>query len=365
MNQPLITTGAIYGQAADSKTVAHYGAPLREQRKLLNGAALVDLNHFEILQVRGDDAPSWLTTITSQIFTDLADGGSLEMTVLSPQGRVEHLAQVVRSEDSYLFILDPDTRLALKKYFELMTFANRVELIERDDLHAVGYVQLNPHLANVFSTLKPLAIWKQSWPTVAAGGVAYGPSAQFVENWEIALFDDQELRKEIGRTLQAEHFAGFSSAEALRVTNHKPRFATEVDELSIPHELDLLRTAVHTNKGCYRGQETVAKVLNLGQPPRRLVRLHLDGSQDIPAPNGSEVYLGARKVGKITTSVMHVDEGPTALAVIKRAVPLDSELIVQFAISDQLIKLDATQVPIVVEREHLAKPTLSKFKVER
>ena len=72
--------------------------------------------------------------------------------------------------------------------------------------------------------------------------------------------------------------AGIWAAEALRVAAWRPRLGFETDHRTIVHEVDWLRTAVHLHKGCYRGQETVARVHNLGRPPRRLVFLHLDGS---------------------------------------------------------------------------------------
>lgn len=157
------------------------------------------------------------------------------------------------------------------------------------------------------------------------------------------------------------------AAEALRVASHRPRLVHEGDERTIPHELDLLRTAVHTAKGCYRGQETVAKVLNLGQPPRRLVMLHLDGSQDVPARAGAEVRLGdehGKVVGRVTTAALHADLGPIALAVVKRAVPLDAPLAVGAVIGDdheQVLWLDAAQEPIVLERDHGERPPTARL----
>ena len=82
---------------------------------------------------------------------------------------------------------------------------------------------------------------------------------------------------------------------------------------------------MHLDKGCYRGQETVARVHNLGKPPRMLVLLHLDGSADRPA-TGDPVLAGGRTVGRLGTVVDHVDEGPIALALLKRGLPADTEL---------------------------------------
>ena len=81
------------------------------------------------------------------------------------------------------------------------------------------------------------------------------------------------------------------------------------------------------NKGCYRGQETVAKVFNLGQPPRKLVRLHLDGSMVAMPEHGAKVYLEDKEVGFMATVARHYELGPIALAVIKRNVPVDATLI--------------------------------------
>jgi folate-binding protein YgfZ len=125
--------------------------------------------------------------------------------------------------------------------------------------------------------------------------------------------------------------AGTWATEALRIEAWRPRLAHDVDHRSIPHELDWLRTAVHLHKGCYRGQETVARVHNLGRPPRRLTMLHLDGSQHLVPDAGAEVRQGGpegRVVGTMTSVARHHELGPVALAVLKRSVPEDVELTV-------------------------------------
>ncbi|MCT1867501.1 folate-binding protein [Dermabacter sp. p3-SID358] len=359
---PLITHRAIHEESGpDAAVPAHYGAPIREQRRLIAGEAAVDLAHLEILEVRGADRASWLTTVTSQVFSDRCEGDSFEACVLSPQGRVESFVHVATGPESFFLVTDPETRENLRAYLALMTFANRIELFERDDLHAFGSCA---PLAEVFGEgfPAPVAVWSQSWPEVAPGGVAYGPDPEFPEPWHLTLVSDAELRTPDAPWRKPELFAGLWAAEAVRIVNHRPRLANEVDEKTIPHELDLLRTAVHTQKGCYRGQETVAKVLNLGQPPRRLVRLHLDGSQDLPAPVGAEVFFGAKKVGTLTSSALHADEGPVALAVIKRAVPHDAALIVAFEVGEASVKLDASQVTIVTERDHGERPKAAQLR---
>ncbi len=111
--------------------------------------------------------------------------------------------------------------------------------------------------------------------------------------------------------------AGVSAFEALRVADRRPRLGTDTDHRTIPHEVGWLSTAVHLDKGCYRGQETVARVHNLGRPPRRMVLLHLDGST---VSRGVPVTVGGRVVGFVGTSAMHAVLGPVALAIVKRNV---------------------------------------------
>ena len=137
--RPLLRESAVLDEGPDAAVPAHYGAPLREQRHLLDGSAVVDLGHFELLEVRGADARSWMTTITTQVLDGTPVGASSSLAVLSPQGRVEHLASaVVIDEDALLLIMDPGARAGLRRYLEMMRFAARVELTDRDDLRTLG-----------------------------------------------------------------------------------------------------------------------------------------------------------------------------------------------------------------------------------
>ncbi|WP_422115542.1 YgfZ/GcvT domain-containing protein [Brachybacterium sp. UNK5269] len=365
--RPLLRTGAVLGDGPDAAVPAHYGAPLREQRHLLDGAAVVDLGHLELLEVRGADARSWLTTVTTQVLAGTPVGTSSSLAVLSPQGRVEHLASaVVTDQDAVLLVLDAGARAGLRRYLEMMRFAARVELTDRDDLRVLGALSPAAEVLPDLGLPAPVAVWSEPWPQVAPGGVAYGPDPEDPVGAVLTILEAAALESLPWRP---EHLAGMSSWEALRIADHRARAAREVDERSIPHELDLLRTTVHTTKGCYRGQETVAKVLNLGQPPRRLVMLHLDGSQDVPVIPGGEIRLGGAEgkvVGAITSAALHADLGPIALAVVRRAVPLDAALSVQVPIGaadggSGAVWIDASQEPIVVPRDHGERPVTAKL----
>jgi len=360
--RPLLSADAVHLPGPDQAVPAHYGAILREQRRLLAGRAVTDLGQLEILQVSGPDHRSWLTTVTSQVLDPLVPGDSAQLAVLSPQGRIEHLAAVaVPADGSVLLVTDPGTRAGLRRYLEMMRFAARVELADRDDLRVLGALRPAADVLAPLDLPEPVAVWSDPWPAVTPGGVSYGPDPEDPTPWVLTILPAEPLARLPWRT---EHLAGMLAAEALRVADHRPRLVTEVDERTIPHEVDLLRTAVHTAKGCYRGQETVAKVLNLGQPPRRLVMLHLDGSQDVGATAGSRVLFAGKDVGAVTTAALHADLGPIALAVVRRAVPLDAPLTVDVRLAgdeERVIELDATQEPIVVPRDRGSRPATARL----
>jgi folate-binding Fe-S cluster repair protein YgfZ len=100
---------------------------------------------------------------------------------------------------------------------------------------------------------------------------------------------------------------------------------------------------VHLTKGCYRGQETVAKVHNLGHPPRRLVALQLDGSDSVLPVRGAAVRVGDAVVGAVTSAALHYEDGPIALAVVRRSVSVDAE----FAVDTDAGPVSAAQEVIV------------------
>ncbi|MEJ3403795.1 folate-binding protein [Rathayibacter sp. YIM 133350] len=345
--------GAVAAEGIDAGLAAHYGNPLIEQRHLEAGTALVDLSTQGVLTVTGPDRLSWLNSLASQKLDRLDAGGSAETLFLDPQGRIEHDVRLLDDGVSTWMLVEAAELAPLQAWLDRMRFMLRVELADRTQDYATLGI-LNTDAAALGIT--PAApngvelVWRDPWAAGAVGGWQYAepvdhPSAEW--NWSLVLVDRAELPALADRvgsgSLQA---AGTLALEALRIAAWRPRRAAEVDEKSIPHELDWLRTAVHLDKGCYRGQETVAKVHNLGHPPRRLVMLHLDGSDTVLPARGDEVLAertrpeseaGWQACGEITSSAIHHELGPIALAVIRRGVPVQAPLRVRTAETGEVI----------------------------
>ena len=336
----------------------HFGDPSGEQWALEGGRALVRRPDLAVIAVSGADRLTWLTSLASQIVTGLVPGMSRELLILSPEGRVEHWAGASDDGEALHLIVERSDLSGFVAFLDSMRFALRVSVAERD-VAVFSSVRAGANTPEAVAALPGhLWTWEDPWPGVVEGGAAYfqgerhpgvrTPMMFHVVSRDAA--DEFEAAWLAGGAASgaAEAHAAPSSAppgarsstpspaggkrrragylawEAMRIAAWKPRLGRETDARAIPPEVDWLRTAVHTAKGCYRGQETIARVINLGRPPRRLTYLQLDGSRgDLPAP-GTPITVGGRQVGVITSSARHADEGPIALALIARAVPVST-----------------------------------------
>lgn len=318
------------GAVSDDSGVQHYGAPTREQRALARGTALVELGDRAVIEMTGPDRLTWLDSITSQAVAQLEPGTSTELLVLDPQGRVEHAAAVVDDGEHTWLLTDAADTEPLATWLLRMRFRMRVEITVRSDVAVIGAFVSGPAAAAL--TGVALAMWRDPWTGVTPGGWQYAlvedhPGAE--RDWIEAIVPQDRVAGLVAEMAAGEvSAAGMLAAEALRVAAWRPRWSRERDERLIPHEVDWLRSAVHLNKGCYRGQETVAKVHNLGHPPRRMVMLHLDGSDSVLPESGAAVRSEGNDVGIVTSVAMHHELGPVALAIVSRRVPADAILTV-------------------------------------
>ena len=269
----------------------HFGDPMREQRLLDAGEGAIDLSHRGVITISGPDRLSWLHSLTTQHLSDLVPGVGVTTLVLSPQGHIEHALYGVDDGETFWAHTEPGAAGAAAQWLDRMRFMMRVEVTDRSQEYAVVWV---------------VGAAEPAGPLTRTGPDSLGGREVFVPRADLS-------------SVLADHApAGLWAYEARRIAAGVPRIGIDTDHRSIPNELGLLGSAVHLDKGCYRGQETIARVHNLGRPPRRLVRLHLDGSVDTLPPVGAQLSLGGRPVGFVGSSARHHELGPIALGLVKR-----------------------------------------------
>ncbi|WGX97734.1 folate-binding protein YgfZ [Nocardioides sp. L-11A] len=308
----LALPGAVAGEGIDAGVAAHYGSLYGEQRALAAGEGFVDLSHRDVIRVSGPDRLSWLHSMTTQYFEGLEPGRWTSALLLDAQGRVEHAFSGVDDGEAFTAHTEPGRAAALLDFLDRMRFMLRVEVAD---------------------VTAELAV---AWRPAAAGG-----KHDLVPREQLASYAEA-----------AGPAAGLWAYEALRIARGEPRLGLDTDERTIPNEVGWLALtadpdqawlpAVHLDKGCYRGQETVARVHNLGRPPRRLTLLHLDGSENRLPARGTEVLPegAGRAVGVVGSSARHHELGPIALALVKRNTDVAAPLVVDGLPAAQEVLVD-------------------------
>jgi folate-binding protein YgfZ len=307
MESPLLATqGAVPAEGPDTGVAAHYGDPYAEQRALALSAGVVDRSHRGVLRITGQDRLSWLHSLTTQDLEHLAPGSTAEALILSPNGHVEHHLTLADDGTAVWLHVEPGTETALLEFLESMRFMLRVEPADVTSQYAV------------LTLMGPDSGDRLPDGTAVALRGTFGMDVVVERGRLEAIVAELQER---GVAL-----AGMQAYEALRIAARRPRLGLDTDHRTIPHEVGWIETAVHLSKGCYRGQETVARVHNLGHPPRRLVFLHLDGSEDELPSHGDPVTAADVTVGFVGSAARHYELGPIGLALIKRTVPVDAAL---------------------------------------
>ncbi len=320
----LAVPGAVPAEGPDAGVAAHYGDPFAEQRALSGALGVVDRSHRGVIRIAGQDRLSWLHSLTTQDLEHLAPGSTAEALVLSPNGHIEHHLTLTDDGTHLWAHAEPGTAASLLEFLESMRFMLRVEPADV----STGYAVLT--IMGPGAGAAEIDGWASA--TAAATMRAFGVDVIVPRDRIFAAAADLRARGAV--------LGGMWAHEALRIAARRPRFGLDTDHRTIPHEAGWIETAVHLSKGCYRGQETVARVHNLGHPPRRLVFLHLDGSEDRLPAHGDPVSLagegggaagggsaGGGEVGFVGSAARHYELGPIALALVKRTAPVDATLL--------------------------------------
>lgn len=308
--------------------------PFVDQRDVVDGTAVVRVA-AAVVAVAGADRAAVLNATLSQSLVGLKPGDSREALELDGNGRIVRILHVLERDADTLLIVPGASGDDIVAWLDKRVFMEDVTATDISDSVTVygGTVGFGDN------------VWTDPWPTIQPGGFTYG--SETVPAW---TYRESVMPADAAAPAR---IVDESALDALRAVAGRPGLA-EVDDLALPHEFDWLRTAVHLSKGCYTGQETVAKIHNVGHPPRRLVRLHLDGSDSVFAEAGDPVLLDGEQVGVVTTAGNHFEDGPVALARVKRTVPVDAALVV-----------DRDGHPLAANQEVIVPPTAGATAAER
>jgi folate-binding protein YgfZ len=286
-------TAVLVESGPDKGAIWHFGEPNQEQKALVAGTSWADLSHRGVISISGKDRLTWLHALTTQHLEKLEAGKWVDALILDAQGHViDQLFLVDDGSTTWLHTENSRTN-------EILDYLNKMKFMLEVDVK---------DQSNDYAVLR-----------------APGKSDQL--GGPYALVPRDEVKETTDAFSKSHTQVGMWALEAERVAQGRARLLFETDHKSIPNELGFIHKAVHMNKGCYRGQETVAKVFNLGQPPRKLVTLHLDGSMVAMPEHGAKIFLEEKEVGFIGTVARHFELGPIALAVIKRSIPDEANLL--------------------------------------
>jgi tRNA-modifying protein YgfZ len=332
--------GAVEAEWPDEGVAAHYGDPMREQRVMSEQPTLVDRSNRGVIKITGPDRLSWLHSLTSQHLERLSPGSTQQTLVLSPQGHLEHHLTLTDDGTATWIHVEPHTAAALVDYLNSMRFMLRVEV---EDLSGLLGVQ------TIFGA-EGAAGGSPPQGDTEAKAVMQGPFGT-----DLIVEPDA-----MGKLAATYPVAGLWAFEAARIAAHIPRPGLDTDHRTLPHEIGLIEAAVHLNKGCYRGQETVARIQNVGRPPRRLVFLHLDGSVDrLPAHGAPITTEDGTEVGFVGSAARHFELGPIGLGLIKRTVPVDAALLADgvAAAQEVIVSPEAgANVKVTLRRDSVPQP---------
>ncbi len=330
----------------DAAVAAHRGDPLAEQRAMARSAGVVDRSHHGVIVVTGEERLSWLHLLLTQHVTELPDATGTEALILDLQGRVLHHMVVAHVAGAVTLVTEPGDVAPLLDYLQKMVFWAKIEI--RDATAELALLDVvGPSTPGVLAAAGlPVPERPHGVAEVPGGGLVHRmpwprpDAAQLLvprgekDDW-LARLADAGARP-----------AGSVAFEAMRVESGRPRLGLDTDDRTIPHEVGWIGSAVHLTKGCYRGQETVARVANLGRPPRMLVLLLLDaGDEQLPVP-GDPVLRDGRPVGRVGTVIVHHELGPVASALVKRSTPADAELIAGEGERAAPARIDPDSLPV-------------------
>jgi folate-binding protein YgfZ len=297
-----LTLGAALGELKGREVVERVSGQ-DEDQALRAGAALFDASAREVVRLTGPDRVSFLQGMVTQDVEGLAVGAVADAALLTPKGAMVADARVVKRPDDLLLLTEPGYGAAVVGALERYLISEDAEVADA----TAGFGQLSvigpeaeARAAQALGLGPPAGAALRPFD---AGGGATGwalPQGLLLPGVDLLVPVDA-LGQVFDRLLEAgARPVGFAALEVMRVERGTPRFGLDMDERTIPLEANLQR-AIHYQKGCYIGQEVIARATFRGHVNRHLVGLRF-GAGSTPAPR-TELFTGDRRVGWVTSVV--------------------------------------------------------------
>jgi folate-binding protein YgfZ len=316
--------GAVFAEVNGQEVAAHYGDWLAEYAALREGAGVLDLSFRGRLCVLGADAQRFLNGQVTNNVKDLPVGQGCYAALVSAKGRLHSDLNIYRLENEMLLDFEPGLSEAVAQRLEKFVIAEDVQVINAAADYGLWSVQ-GPKAEEVAGGLSPgFAIPPKEMGVAkveeAALGEIYVTNLPRLRSRGLDLFVPARAMKEAAARLLARggRLCGWQALETARIEAGRPRFGADMDETNLaPEALDA--RAISYAKGCYIGQEVIARIRTYGQVAKSLRGLRLRGDGREAPPRGTKLFLGQKEVGGITSATWSPAlQGVIALGYVRR-----------------------------------------------
>lgn len=319
-NRPAISAAAAENGLRSSCAAADYGDAAAEYEALVHGAAVVDLGCRTRLELTGDDRASFLHNLCTNEIRKLTAGSGCEAFLLNVQGRILGHVLIFCRERSLLLETVSGAAQSLANHLEHYHIREAVEIHDRGESWGELFLA-GPRAEQLIVRLIDVTP-----PTLHLSGIDREVSGDWFSLWRIDLgslqgfliFYPASKRSSLWELFVSAGArpCGSSALETARIEAGWPLYGEDISERNLPQEVNRDQQTISFVKGCYLGQETVARIDALGHVNKRLVRLKVD-SREVPS-RGMPLSRGGAVVGEITSACFSPRlHAPLALAYVR------------------------------------------------
>jgi folate-binding protein YgfZ len=300
--------GAVFAEVNGQEAVAHYGDWLAEYAALREGAGILDLSFRGRLCALGADAQRFLNGQVTNNVKDLQIGDGCYAALVSAKGKLQSDLNIYRLENEMLLDFEPGQSASVTQRLEQFVIAEDVQVVDAAPDYGLWSVQ-GPKASEVVGNLwthfiVPPKAMSATKVEEAALGEIYVTQPSRLRSQGLDLFLPTAAMNDAGERLLARggRLCGWQALETARIEDGVPRFGADMDDTNLaPEALDT--RAISYAKGCYIGQEVIARIRTYGQVAKALRGLRLGGKGKEAPPKGTKLFLGEKEMGSITSAV--------------------------------------------------------------